>query len=276
MKRFIKGLLGLFLPIIPAWIVSRFDNIFLTIGTLVVSYLVSAYIFRASLLMIFGMRKYADNPQNGLRYMRAAYNTGKMSPSFQLYFAYLLLRNGELDEAENIINKAVVIGKHSLGESEIKKSEFNRALITWKRGDLSSAIVELEEIYEGGYRTSALYGSLGSFYLINKEYEKAFELAKEGVKFSETDLISRDNLGQACIGLGMIDEAEEIYAELLPKEPKFMEPYVNYATVMEKRGKLKEAKEFYEKALAYEEKFLSTITHAEITASIDRIDELML
>ena len=170
----------------------------------------------------------------------------------------------------------IVIGKHTLGEGEIKTSEFNRALITWKRGDLSSAIVELEELYEDGYHTSGLYGSLGSFYLINKEYEKALKLAKEGIEFSDTDLISRDNLGQAYIGLGMLDEAEEIYDELLPKEPKFMEPYFNYATVMEKRGNLKEAKEFYENALEYEEKFLSTITHEEIKASIDRIDELML
>ncbi len=275
MKKLIKGILGLFLPIILTWIVSGFGNIFLTIATLVLSYLVSAFVFRASLLMLFGMRKYADNPQKGLGYMRASYKTGKMSPSFQLYFAYLLLRNGELDEAETIINKAIVIGKHTLGEPEIRTSEFNRALITWKRGDLSSAIVELEELYEGGYHTSGLYGSLGSFYLINKEYEKALKLAKEGVEFSDTDLISRDNLGQAYIGLGMLGEAEEIYDELLPKEPKFMEPYFNYATVMEKRGNLKEAKEFYEKALEYEEKFLSTITHDEIKASIEHIDELM-
>ncbi len=276
MKKLIKGILGLFLPIILTWIVSGFGNIFLTIGVLVLSYLVSAFVFRANLLMLFGMRKYADNPEKGLGYMRASYKTGKLNPSFQLYFAYLLLRNGELDEAENIINKAIVIGKHTLGESEIKTSEFNRALITWKRGDLSSAIVELEELYEDGYHTAGLYGSLGSFYLINKEYEKALKLAKEGVEFSDTDLISRDNLGQAYIGLGMPDEADKVYDELLPKEPKFMEPYFNYATVMEKRGNLKEAKEFYEKALEYEEKFLSTITHEEIKVSIDRIDELML
>ncbi len=275
MKKLIKGILGLFLPIIITWIVSRFGNIFLTIGVFVLSYLVSAIIFRAGLLMLLGMRKYADNPQKGLRYMRASYKTGKMSPSFQLYFAYLLLRNGELDEAENIINKAIVIGKHTLSEPELKTSEFNRALITWKRGDLSSAIVELEELYEQGYHTAGLYGSLGSFYLINKEYEKALNLAKEGVEFSDTDLISRDNLGQAYIGLGKLDDAQEVYDELLPKEPKFMEPYFNYATVMEKRGNLKEAKEFYETALEYEEKFLSTITHEEIKASIDRIDELM-
>lgn len=276
MKKLIKGILGLFLPIILTWIASGFGNIFLTIGVLMISYLVSAFVFRATLLMLFGMRKYADNPQKGLSYMRASYKTGKLNPSFQLYFAYLLLRNRELDEAETIINKAIVIGKHTLGEGEIKTSEFNRALITWKRGDLSSAIVELEELYEDGYHTSGLYGSLGSFYLINKEYEKALKLAKEGIEFSDTDLISRDNLGQAYIGLGMLDEAEEIYEELLPKEPKFMEPYFNYATVMEKRGNLKEAKEFYENALEYEEKFLSTITHEEIKASIDRIDELML
>lgn len=276
MKKLIKGILGLFLPIILTWIVSRYGNIFLTLGVLIVSYLVSAFVFRATILMLIGTRKYADNAEKGLSYMRASYKTGKLNPSFQLYFAYLLLRNGELDEAETIINKAIVIGKHILGEAEIKTSEFNRALITWKRGDLSSAIVELEELYEEGYHTAGLYGSLGSFYLINKEYEKALDLAKEGLEFSDTDLISRDNLGQAYIGLGMLDEAQEVYDELLPKEPKFMEPYYNYATVMEKRGNLKEAREFYQKALEYDEKFLSTITHDEIKSAIAHIDELMI
>lgn len=276
MKSFIKGLLGIALPILLTYLASGYDNIFLTIGVLVVSFAVSAFIFRANILMLIGTRKYADDPQKAIKIMRTAYKTGKMRPTFQLYFAYILLRNGELDEAETIINKAIVIGKHSLGEPEIKASEFNRALITWKRGDLSSAIVELEELYDDGYHTSALYGSLSCFYLINKEFDKAVELAREGIEYSDTDLISRDNLGQAYIGLGMLDEAEEVYDLLLPKDPKFMEPYFNYATIMEKRGNLAKAKEYYETALTFEEKFLSTITHDEICSAIDRVSELMI
>jgi len=276
MKTFLKGLAGFAVPILLTYIASKYNNILLTIGVFIVSFGVSAFIFRATLLMIIGTRKYADDPQKAINIMRMSYKTGKMKPSLQLYFAYILIRNGELDEAETIINKAVVIGKLTLGEPEIKNSEFNRALITWKRGDLSSAIVELEQLYDENYRTSALYGSLGSFYLINKEYDKAVELAKEGIEYSETDLISRDNLGQAYIALGELDKAEEVYDKLLPQSPKFMEPYFNYANIMEKRGNLADAKKYYETALTYEEKFLSTITHDEICEAINRVSELMI
>lgn len=276
MKTFLKGLLAIVLPPVLAWIASRYDNILITLGVLVLGYAVSAFLFRATILMIMGTRKYSDSPEKGINYMWKAYNTGKMPPKLQLYFAYILLRNRKLDEAENIINKAVVIGKHTLGDPEIKASEFNRALITWKRGDLSSAIVELEELFEEGYRTSAMYGSLGGFYLMNKEYDKALEMAKAGMDYSTTDLISRDNAGQAYLGLGMIEEAKAIYDELLPMEPKFMEPHFNYGQVMEKRGNLGEAKESYEKALTFEEKFLSTITHAEIKEAIERVNALMI
>ena len=111
---------------------------------------------------------------------------------------------------------------------------------------------------------------------MNKEFSKAENLAKEGVEYNATDLVSRDNLGQAYIEQGMLDEAEAVYDELLPQNPKFMEAYYNYATIMEKRGNLEKAKKNYEMALTFEEKFLSTITHDQICEAINRVSELMI
>ena len=86
-----------------------------------------------------------------------------------LIFAFLILRNGELDEAETVMTKAIVMGKHALKPEEFQAVKLNRALITWKKGNLSQAIVQLEELYAEGYSTAGLYGSLGSFYILNKE-----------------------------------------------------------------------------------------------------------
>jgi len=276
MKSFAKGIAGVLIPILCTWYASGFDNIFITIGVFLLTSAVSLFVFRANIIMIVGMRKYNEDPQKSIKIMRVAYNTGKLKPATQLVYAYLALRGGFIDEAETVISKALVMGKLTLTEQEVKASEFNRAIITWKRGDLASAIVELEELYGEGYKTSGLYGTLGCFYDINKEYEKAVELSKEGIDYSSSDTITRDNLGQAYIGLGMLDEAEGVYDELLAMGPKFMEPYYNYAVIMEKRGKLQEAKEYYEKALTYDEKFLSTITHDEICESLERVKELMI
>ena len=93
---------------------------------------------------------------------------------------------------------------------------------------------------------------------------------------TETDLVSRDNLGQAYIELGRIDEAEKIYEELIPMNPTFLEAYYNYATILEKRGEMAEAKKYYGIALTTEEKFLSVITHDQVCEALERVNELMI
>ena len=275
-KSLIKGLLGLFLPAFVAYLVSLFENPWLTWLVAVLGYLVSAFIFRANLLTAVGCRVYNSNPEKGIKILRLAYSTGKLTAQNQLMYAYIIIRYGLLDEAETVINKALVLGRHVLTDSEVMASDFNKALITWKRGDLSSAIVQLEELYEAGYKTSAFFGSLGSFYLLNKEYDKALSLAREGVEYDREDLVSRDNLGQAYLELGMLSEAQEVYEELIPMGPSFIEAYYNYGSVLEKRGSLEEAKKFYGLALTYEEKYLSTISLETVNEAYERVCELVI
>ncbi len=277
MKGFIKGLISVAIPFLGAWYAyASTENILITLAVFAVILAVVLFIFRANLLLLAGMNVFDKNREKGLKLMRSAYKTGKLKPSAQLYYAYIILRNGELDEAETVMNKATVIGKHALKEEELKACEFNRAIITWKRGDLNSAIMEMEELYSEGYKTRGLYGSLGSFYNLNKEYDKAIELSIEGMDFNPDDLVTQDNLGQAYIGKGMLDEAIAVYDKLLAKAPAFLEAYYNYATIMENRGMLTEAKEYYEKALTYEEKYLSTVTHDEICEALSRIEDFSI
>ena len=276
MKTFLKGLAGILLPPLAAWIASGYGKPVITIGVLIIGYLISAIFFRATVLMFIGARVYGKNRRRGLTVFGWAYKTRKLHPNHQLLYGYILLRNGKLDDAENVINKALVLGKHVLKDADIKASEFNRALITWKRGDLNAAIVELENLYEEGYKTSGLYDSLASLYLLNKEYEEAAKIAAEGVEYSEKDLVSRDNLGQAYIELGRIDEAEKIYEELIPQTPQFLEAYYNYATILERRGEMADARKYYGIALTIEEKFLSIISHDQVCEALDRVNELMI
>lgn len=276
MKGFLKFLIAVLIPALCTWYVSSYNIPLLTWGVLIVTILLVVFIFRTNLLMFAGVNIYRSNPQMGLKIMRKAYKTRRLNPSYQLIFAYLILRNGELDEAETIMTKATIIGKHALKPEEFQAVKLNRALITWKKGDLSQAIVQLEELYAEGYATAGLYGSLGSFYLLNKEYGKALELSQEGIKKLPSDLVILDNIGQAYIGLGMLDDAFKVYENLIPRKPSFPEAYYNYATILEKRDRLTKAKRNYETALSLDEKFLSTITTDEICEAIDRINNISI
>ena len=276
MKGFIKFIIALLIPTLCTWYASTKGIPVVTWSVLIVTVAGVLFAFRASILMTIGVNIYHSNPQAGIKVMRLAYKTRKLSPSHQLIFAFIILRNGEIDEAESIMTKATVIGKHALTDTEFKAVEFNRSLITWKKGDLSQAIVQMEDLYANGYKTNGLYGSLGSLYNLNKEYSKAIALATEGLEANSTDLVSLDNLGQAYIGLGMLDEALKVYEELIPMHPRFLEAYYNYGTILEKKDKLTEAKYNYETALTIDEKYLSTVSHDEVCEAIDRICDISI
>ena len=69
------------------------------------------------------------------------------------------------------------------------------------------------------------------------------------------------------------EKAEEIYKRLLSFKPEFIEPYYNYAMLLEKRMQSSEAIEYYKKALKYPEKYLSVITHNSINEAIERLQK---
>ena len=49
--------------------------------------------------MLMGMHAYQTNRSKGFVLMEHAMKTGKLRPKSRLLYAYLLVRNGELDEA---------------------------------------------------------------------------------------------------------------------------------------------------------------------------------
>lgn len=275
MKKVLMVLAYLLFPIVVTLIASGFGNVLITIAAFIVSIIAELVVLRADVLMLLGSFNYQKDREKGLKFMELSMKTGKMRSKSQLLYAYLLVRNGFLDEAESIINKTTYLGKDILKPVDFKTADFNMALITWKRGNLNDAIMQMEELYSDGYLNSNLYGSLGYFYIANNEIDKAIEFSKEGVEYNPDDLITLDNLGQAYIAAGNLDEAEEVYDRIFEKEPQFIEPFYNYATLLEKHGELSDAKECYEKALEYDEKFLSTVTHDMVRDAISRVDEIL-
>lgn len=120
MKKALTVLAYLLFPILATSIAAGFGNIFITIGVFVVSIAVLAVILRADLFMLIGTFTYQKNREKGLKWMQSAMKTDKMRPRSQLLYAYLLVRNGYLDEAEAIINKTTYLGKNILKENDLK------------------------------------------------------------------------------------------------------------------------------------------------------------
>jgi len=256
------------LPVIGVIIAARINK-WLGIAALLAYLLILVYISRARIYTIIGTRKYGlGRLDEAIKWFGRAYATKRASVRAAVNYAYLLLKNAELQKSEEVLQKEAK--KHPENQ-ELPYLKSILALVLWKKGELDQAVEMLGEVIQT-YRTTSVYGSLG-FMLIQKgDLEKALQFNLEALDFNPRDNITNDNLGQNYFLLGQYDKAREIYENLLAKAPSFPEPYYNYGLLMEKLGNREEALESMKKALSMKFSYLSTITREEIETAISRLE----
>lgn len=274
MKKFIKPLIYLLLSAAVVTIAFSVSP-WVGIAVMLIGFCVLAFILRADIMVALGQSVYTKDHGKAFLWYERAMKTGKIRPHAALVYAYLLIRDGVLDKSERIINKYLYLYKDTLDAQYVPASHLNLSIIKWKRGQLGEAIEELEEVYNSGFRSTVMYGTLGTYYLLNGQYAKALEFNKEALEYNDTDHSIRDNLALNYFLMGNITAADEIYDELIEEEPKFLEAYYNYGTVLEKMGEYEPAMANYKTALTISEKFLSTVTHEQVQAAIDALEAKM-
>ncbi|RPH33009.1 MAG: tetratricopeptide repeat protein [Bacteroidales bacterium] len=112
-----------------------------------------------------------------------------------------------------------------------------------------------EKEYNEAIKADPTYISiLGSFYLNQKQYDKAFAFFEDAVKKNSTDYKSIYQIGKTCALSGQkLDRGEECLKKYLGYTPKKNEPShaganMRLAQVYEKQGKKAEAKKLFESA----------------------------
>lgn len=249
---------------------ARFGAIYAVIAFFAI--LAALYIAkRASVLSLIATVKFQKNKQKAFALYEKAYKTGKMKPQTALYYSYLLLRDGRLDESNKKFDEILSKNKKNLTESDINNALLNKALVKWKSGDLKGALKDAQSLYDNGYKTTAIYGVLGYWYALDGQYEKALEINKEAYDYNSDDLIIADNLAQNYFLVGEIEKSHDMYVDILNKDPQFIEPYYNFALVLDSLGEFDDAVSELENALSMKEKFLSTVTHDMVKKKIDEI-----
>jgi len=256
------------LPVIGVIIAARINK-WLGIAALLVYFLILVYISRARIYTIIGTRKYGFGQlDEAIKWFGRAYATNRASVRAAVNYAYLLLKNAELQKSEEILQKVM---KEHPENQEIPYIKSIMALVLWKKGELDQAVEMLGEVIQT-YKTTSVYGSLG-FMLIQKgDLEKALQFNLEALDFNPRDNIINDNLGQNYFLLGQYDKAREVYEKLLAKAPSFPELYYNYGLLMEKLGNKEEALESMKKALNMKFSYLSTIAREEVETAISRLE----
>ncbi len=267
MNKTTKGLIYFLLPAVII-IVALIVNKWLGVAALLVYIAVLIYVLRSAIYTLIGSKKYTQgNIEQAMLLFGRAYATGRASIRTTVSYAYILLKNKDLQKSEEILQKLI---KNNQSSPQLPYIKSIMALVLWKKGNLDEATSMQEEVIRT-YRTTSVYGSLGYMLILQGDLEKALKFNLEAYEYNSSDNIINDNLGQNYLLLGMYDKATEIYEPLLAKAPTFPEPYYNYALVLDKLGDREKALETIKKALDCKFSYLSTITKDDVEAKINEL-----
>lgn len=211
----------------------------------------------------------ANQIEKAITYFQKAIKVASCRPRVIVSYAYLLLRQGELEECEKVIN---LIEERRLKLEVRDEMNFNLvlSLLSWKKGDLDKAIEILEKVYKN-YKNSTLYESLGYLLVLKGDYDKALAFNLEALEYNNSSEIILDNLGECYYYLGQFDKSYDIYEKLLSKPISFPEPYYFLGMLLKHKGKLQEAVESLEKAKSCKESFLSDLKMETIEKELELV-----
>ena len=220
------------------------------------------YILTTLLVIIYLISKRADivcytarndfnkgNSDSALKKLEKAQKIGKLSIGNKMLLGYLYLREGKLDKARvNLAEASMMQGKAPI-KNRIRAM---RALVMWKEGYIKDAIESLENLI-ADYKNTTVYQDLGLLYVLDKD----------------ADMIIMDNLAEAYVLCGMMEEAEKMYEKLLSMEPHFPEAYYGYGMLLCQKGEKEKGIEYMEMALDKRFSYLSVMQRDEVSALIE-------
>lgn len=187
---------------------------------------------------------------------------GNLSSSNKAQLGYYHLRRGELAAARHHLVEASFSSKNKPAMKNSIKSML--ALVTWKEGDLDTAIEMMEEIPVEQYN-SIMYQNLGLLYILHGDKEKALEFNLKGHDYNEDDKVIMDNLAETYALNEDYEKAAETYEKLLETEPHFPEAYYGYGFLLLKLNREKErALELIKTSLDKRYSFLSLMQREEV------------
>jgi Flp pilus assembly protein TadD len=260
MNRLIKPLIIIVLTIVA--VIFAF-NIHVLLGIALILILIGYMLYnsRVQFYAVRGSAYFAkDDLETALVYYKKANECKPCPEKHQVGYAYLLLRSGNLEFAEPILQKLLQSSKSRENLLQIK---CNLATLYWLQGNKEQALSLLEEVF-GEYKNTLVYGNLGYFKTLHGDLEDALKFNLEAYSYNSDDHTILDNLALNYYLLGQTDQAEEMFCKLMAKPPKYAEPYYYYAMTLKSQGKTEEAFEQMQFAIAKKLAFISPITQDQL------------
>lgn len=226
--------------------------------------------FRPYYYIIKANRSYKANKKDeAISFYKKASSFKNCSYSIKIMYAFLLLKSGKLNEADNMLSN--ILNAKKTDAHDKYKAKMIYALVLWKKDKIDEAVKLLYEVYDQ-YKNISLYEILGTLLVVKGEAQKAVDFNKEAYDYDKGDTVIIDNFGKSYYLLGQYEKAMEMYKMLLEKKPEFPEAYYNYGLVLLSMGDKEKALENMEDALKYSFSYLSTVTKEEVENKISELN----
>lgn len=194
---------------------------------------------------------------------KKAVGTNRAKVNTKTSYAYVLMRTGDLDLAETVLNG--IIRTKGVKPADKNFAKQQRCMVYYKQGRMDEALEEAEEIFDGGnYKNTTLYGMLGFFKYLTEPAEDALKFCLEAYEYNSDDRDITDNLSLCYYKMGEYEKARELSEKIISENPQFVEAYYHGAQIAVKCGEYAKAKEYLEKIPDCRWSNMTTVSHEEV------------
>lgn len=197
------------------------------------------------------------------RWYKKAYDTNRAKINVKVSYAYILLRTGDTDEAEEVLNR--IIRTKGVKPEQKNKARQQRCMVYYKQGRIDEALEEAYDIFDNGnYKNTTLYGMIGFFKILGDDIDDAMKFCLEAYEYNSDDRDIIDNLSICYYKKGEYDKAKELSDKIISDNPQFVEAYYHGAQIAIKCGNYETAKEYLAKIPGCRWSNMTTVTHEEV------------
>lgn len=181
-------------------------------------------------------------------------------------YAIILLQQGNAKKALELFEKARNINKKSLFEKLIV---LGISSCYWKLNKLSEAIDILEKLRKDySYISPEALTTLGYFYMLNKEYEKALETSKNVLDKDPNYASAWDNIGQIYFFQNEYKKAKNNFLKSVELNPYSVDSLYYLGVLEEIENNNEKALEYFERASKCRLTALNTISKEDLESKL--------
>ncbi len=202
--------------------------------------------------------------KRAIRSFKKAIATKRVGAEVKINYAYTLMRVGEFDRAESVLNDIIRYDKSK--KDDIKNAAKQQlCMVYYKQGRMREAIADAYKMFNDGYKNSNLYAMLGYFKILNNEpIDDVTRFCEEAYEYNSDNRDIIDNLSICYYKQRRYEEAKELSDTILEKNPQFVEAYYHGAQIAIKCGDLERAKELAQKIDSCNRSCMTTVSVEEV------------